>query len=124
MFLALGVQFGVQNSVPSSASDLSKSGRWSGAKWRSPGCRPSRGYVLVELNQAIAPAFRALPEREQTILRLRFHHDLKQSEIAKVVGVSQMQVSRLLKRSIESLSAAAASPSDPDPRVHDSTSLL
>jgi RNA polymerase sigma-B factor len=65
------------------------------------------GYEFVEMNHAIGPAFRALPEREQTIMRLRFVEDLTQSEIAEKVGVSQMHVSRLLRRSIERLSAAA-----------------
>ena len=48
-------------------------------------------------------ALDALPEREQTILRLRFFEDLTQTEIAERVGVSQMHVSRLLARSLPSL---------------------
>jgi RNA polymerase sigma-B factor len=44
-----------------------------------------------------------LPEREQRILYLRFYEDLSQSEIAERVGISQMHVSRLLARSVESL---------------------
>ena len=64
-------------------------------------------YEVVELGQALAPAFRALPPREQTILRLRFIEDLTQSEIADQVGVSQMHVSRLLRRSLDRLNAAA-----------------
>jgi len=64
-------------------------------------------YGFVELGQALAPAFRALPPREQTILKLRFIDDLTQSEIADQVGVSQMHVSRLLRRSLDRLNAAA-----------------
>ena len=64
-------------------------------------------YGFVELGQALAPAFRALPAREQTILKLRFIDDLTQSEIADQVGVSQMHVSRLLRRSLDRLNAAA-----------------
>src|SRR5918997_4791700 len=64
-------------------------------------------YGFVELGQALAPAFRALPPREQTILKLRFIDDLTQSEIAEQVGVSQMHVSRLLRRSLDRLNAAA-----------------
>ena len=41
------------------------------------------GYGRVELAQAVAPAFRSLPAREQAILRLRFVDDLTQSEIAE-----------------------------------------
>ena len=66
-----------------------------------------RRYAYVELGSAFAPAFRALPPREQEIVRLRFLEDLTQSEIADRVGVSQMHVSRLLRRSLDRLSAAA-----------------
>lgn len=68
------------------------------------------GFEYVELGSAFAPAFRALPRREQTILHLRFMEDLTQSEIAERVGVSQMHVSRLLRRSLDRLSAAAEGP--------------
>ena len=44
-----------------------------------------------------------LPEREQTIVRLRFYDELSQSEIAARVGVSQMHVSRLLRAALERL---------------------
>jgi len=63
-------------------------------------------YELVEIGEAIAPAFQALPEREQVILKLRFIDDLTQSEIAEKIGVSQMHVSRLLRRSLNQLSEA------------------
>jgi len=65
------------------------------------------GHEHVDLGQPLAPAFRALPPREQTILKLRFVDDLTQSEIAARVGVSQMHVSRLLTRSLARLNAAA-----------------
>jgi RNA polymerase sigma-B factor len=64
-------------------------------------------FEYVDLGSAFAPAFKALPRREQTILHLRFVEDLTQSEIAERVGVSQMHVSRLLRRSLDRLSAAA-----------------
>ncbi|MGH9044592.1 MAG: SigB/SigF/SigG family RNA polymerase sigma factor [Acidimicrobiales bacterium] len=55
-------------------------------------------------NQAlIGPAFATLPEREQTILRLRFVSGMTQSEIAGRIGVSQMHVSRLLTASLRKL---------------------
>lgn len=44
-----------------------------------------------------------LPERERTIIYLRFFEDLTQSEIAEQVGISQMHVSRLLRQSLELL---------------------
>jgi RNA polymerase sigma-B factor len=63
-------------------------------------------YAMVELGEAVGPTFRALPEREQQILRLRFIEDLTQSEIAERIGVSQMHVSRLLRRSLNLLNDA------------------
>jgi RNA polymerase sigma-B factor len=65
-----------------------------------------RNFRYVELGQAIAPAFRDLPKREQTIVHLRFVEDLTQSEIAERVGVSQMHVSRLLRRALDQMRAA------------------
>ena len=64
-------------------------------------------FEFVELGQTLAPAFRALPGREQQILKLRFIDDLTQSEIAKEIGVSQMHVSRLLRRALDKLGTCA-----------------
>lgn len=62
---------------------------------------------LVEYREAIAGALDALPERERLILWLRFARDQTQSQIAAQLGVSQMQVSRLLRRTIDRLRAVA-----------------
>lgn len=51
----------------------------------------------------VEEAMAKLPERQQKILQLRFNDDLTQSEIAEEIGISQMHVSRLLSRSLESL---------------------
>jgi RNA polymerase sigma-B factor len=67
-----------------------------------------QGYHLVELGEAVAPAVRALPPRERCILHLRFVEDLTQVEIAERIGISQMHVSRLLRRALDSLQEAAA----------------
>jgi RNA polymerase sigma-B factor len=48
-----------------------------------------------------------LDPQEREVLRLRFDEDLTQTQIAEIVGVSQMQVSRLLRRAIERLGFAA-----------------
>ena len=69
--------------------------------------RDDPGFEYVELGSAFAAAFTALPRREQTILHLRFMEDLTQWEIAERMGVSQMHVSRLLRRSLDRLSTAA-----------------
>jgi RNA polymerase sigma-B factor len=58
---------------------------------------------LVDRQATIFAAAKCLPERERRILFLRFGEDLTQSEIADRVGVSQMQVSRLLRRSLQRL---------------------
>ena len=51
----------------------------------------------------VRPLLAALPEREQTILRFRFFENLTQSQIADRLGISQMQVSRLLARSLSTM---------------------
>ncbi len=66
------------------------------------------GYERVEIGETLRGAMEALPPRERVILMLRFEHDLTQAEIAERVGVSQMHVSRLLRRSLDRLSAASA----------------
>ena len=60
-------------------------------------------YELVEDRGAVAKAMRVLPLREQRILHMRFMEDMTQSEIAAHIGVSQMQISRLLRRSLRTL---------------------
>lgn len=59
--------------------------------------------VMVDEQATIFAAAQDLPERERQILFLRFSEDLTQTEIAQRVGVSQMQVSRLLRRSLQRL---------------------
>ena len=65
------------------------------------------GYDLVEYGAAIRPEWRELSDHEQAVVRLRFIEDLTQTEIANRIGVSQMQVSRLLRRSLDRLQQAA-----------------
>ena len=64
-------------------------------------------YELVEYGASLAPELGSLPARDRRVLHLRFAEDLTQSEIAERIGVSQMQVSRLLRRSIARLSAVS-----------------
>lgn len=63
------------------------------------------GFELVEYGEAIAPGISRLSDRHRLVLRLRFVEDLTQSEIADRIGVSQMHVSRLLRRLLEELRA-------------------
>jgi RNA polymerase sigma-B factor len=51
----------------------------------------------------ITTAAQQLPQREREVLTLRFIHDLTQTQIADHIGVSQMQVSRILRRAIAHL---------------------
>jgi RNA polymerase sigma-B factor len=62
-------------------------------------------FELVELDATIAAVLEHIPDRERAILRMRFVEDLTQTEIAARVGISQMQVSRLLRRSLDQLRA-------------------
>jgi RNA polymerase sigma-B factor len=57
---------------------------------------PDSGFDLVVDRESVKPCLRALPEREQTILYLRFFCGMTQSCIARQLGISQMHVSRLL----------------------------
>jgi RNA polymerase sigma-B factor len=72
-----------------------------------------RRYELITYRESVAGAMRALPERERAILRLRFAEDLTQTEIAERLGVSQMQVSRLLRRSLDRLRVVAEASEKP-----------
>jgi RNA polymerase sigma-B factor len=73
------------------------------------------GFEMVEYQAMLERGMRSMPERERVLLHLRFSEDLSQSDIAKRVGVSQMHVSRLLRRAIAQLRAAA----DADARQED-----
>jgi RNA polymerase sigma-B factor len=59
--------------------------------------------ALVDASVTVCAAIERLPVRERAVLRLRFVEDLTQTEIAERIGVSQMQVSLLLRRSLHRL---------------------
>lgn len=61
---------------------------------------------LMDAWATVGPALRQLPGRERRILYLRFLRGLTQSQIAEVLGISQMHVSRLLGRTLRSLREA------------------
>jgi RNA polymerase sigma-B factor len=73
-------------------------------------------YDLVAYRNALLGTMRALPERECESLLLRFSLDLTEAEIADRVGLSQMQVSRLLRRSLDRLRTVAAASESGMPR--------
>jgi len=63
------------------------------------------GLAAVEARVMLAPAVRGLDRRERRILELRFFHGCTQQEIADDIGVTQMQVSRLLSGLMQRLRA-------------------
>ena len=77
-------------------------------------------YEVSENRAVLAPGFRALDERERMILQLRFFDGLTQSQIAQQVGISQMHVSRLIRRSLEKIREEIASDEEPQraPAAH------
>jgi RNA polymerase sigma-B factor len=64
-----------------------------------------RALETVENRERLRPALATLPDRQATVVMLRFFDDLTQSQIARRIGVSQMQVSRLLAESLRRLRA-------------------
>jgi RNA polymerase sigma-B factor len=67
-------------------------------------------YELVELDATLAAVLGHIPARERVILKMRYVEDLTQTEIAERVGISQMQVSRLLRRSLDQLRSLTHAP--------------
>jgi RNA polymerase sigma-B factor len=72
-------------------------------------------YDISEDRAVLAPGFRVLDERERKILHLRFFEGLTQSQIAQQVGISQMHVSRLIRRSLEKIREEIAAEEDIEP---------
>ena len=69
----------------------------------------------MEDRTTLAPGFAKLDKRERYILHLRFFEGLTQSQIAERVGISQMHVSRLIRRSLEKLREEIGELDDPLP---------
>ena len=65
------------------------------------------GFARAEQRATLQRLMRVLTPRERIIVHLRFEHDLTQAEIGEKVGVSQMQVSRILRQSLGRLRYAA-----------------
>jgi len=61
------------------------------------------GFGHVADSTVVFDLMQELPAREQEIVRLRFYEELSQSEIAERIGISQMHVSRLLRRSFDQM---------------------
>jgi RNA polymerase sigma-B factor len=72
----------------------------------SLGCE-ERGFTLAEDRAMLERLMSVLTPRDREVLRLRFEEDLTQSEIGERIGVSQMQVSRIIRHAIAQLRDAA-----------------
>jgi RNA polymerase sigma-B factor len=77
------------------------------AQWHGAGAVDA-GFDTAEQSAFLSRALNALPERERTLVRLRFEEDLSQSEIGRQLGISQMHVSRLLRRALARMEAIAS----------------
>ena len=69
-----------------------------------------RGYEAAENRELLASGLKALDDRERRIVQLRFVEGLRQSQIAVAIGISQMHVSRLIRRALEKLSEEIEEP--------------
>jgi RNA polymerase sigma-B factor len=67
----------------------------------------------VEGRAVLEPLLDKLPQRERQVVKMRFFAGMTQSEIARKLGISQMQVSRTLNRSVSQLRALATEGPDP-----------
>jgi RNA polymerase sigma-B factor len=67
-------------------------------------------YELIEADASAVPAIRELSSGDRRVLHMRFVEEMSQSEIAARIGVSQMQVSRILSRSLAQLRELADAP--------------
>jgi RNA polymerase sigma-B factor len=70
-----------------------------------------QGFDQAEQRATLEPLLGRISERERTVLRLRFGDDLTQAEIGERIGVSQMQVSRLIRQALARLRAGVDGPS-------------
>jgi RNA polymerase sigma-B factor len=68
------------------------------------------GYVRAEHAADLDRLLAGLPAREAAILRMRFHEDMTQAQIAERVGLSQMHVSRLIRNAIDELGRSVHPP--------------
>jgi RNA polymerase sigma-B factor len=67
-------------------------------------------YELAEHRATLEEALKQIPSRDRRVLQMRFLEDRTQSDIAEDIGVSQMQVSRILRRALERLRQTIESP--------------
>jgi RNA polymerase sigma-B factor len=70
------------------------------------------GFHRAEQRATLARLLATVTPREREVLRMRFEEDMTQAEIGAVIGVSQMQVSRVIRQALARLRAAADAPAE------------
>jgi RNA polymerase sigma-B factor len=106
--VAAGAAYNVGTIDVSSAAD----GSDAGMDRRTMLATVESGFEDTENRAVILELLDRLPEREREIVRLRFYERMSQSEIAEAMGISQMHVSRLLRRSFEQMRNWLDEPAD------------
>ena len=110
-YLGLDYEEVVQAQIAASAySTLSSDAPGPAAAGDDEGLSISSSFGDLDANldkvldvETVRPLVAALPERQQTVLLLRFFENMTQTQIAERLGISQMHVSRLLARSLATL---------------------
>jgi RNA polymerase sigma-B factor len=64
-----------------------------------------QAFERSEERATLEPALQGLPDREREILKKRFEDGLTQTQIAEQIGISQMHVSRLIRKSLARIRA-------------------
>jgi RNA polymerase sigma-B factor len=64
------------------------------------------GFGRAEDRATLRQLMSTISQRERDVLRMRFEEDMTQAEIGAMIGVSQMQVSRIIRQAIERLRLA------------------
>ena len=85
------------------------------------------GFDRAEDRATLARLLRIVTAREREILHMRFELDMTQGEIGEIVGVSQMQVSRVIRRALDRLRRLAEGPPRVDTRTahpHDDRGMI
>ena len=78
-----------------------------------------QGFAQAEARALLGSLMSGLSSRDRLVVRLRYERDLTQQQIGDHVGISQMQVSRILRRCVERLQACAGAGADAgEPAVH------